>query len=461
MATKKKQDKWVSVVISDTTVQEARPNKDPKTGKPLMHKIWDSRVPGFHLRVTPAGFKSFCVRFNKVGGKKVDITLGPATEWTVAKARARAQKLREMHDEGKDARAHVKDQRSAEDMKALVDLWREHYRGKLKPSSQKSYDSIIKCIIIPGIGTRLVKDLDTKSVLALHRKEAKENPIGANRMITVLSKLMNIAEAEGWRVGVKNPCYKFEKGEETPSDRVLTAAELARLEAAMNGLETAWAAEAEKADAERGVKGKKHAAVPTLDPIAADLIRFLALSALRTSEATKLRWKDIDLDKNTMRFDDHKTSKKMGPKVLPLNDPLREILDRRSKQKLSPLVFPGLKLGKADKDGKRHLGPIQGLRKMWLRILKVEGTKLDDVTPHDLRRTFASVCVELGYPTAIADTLLGHSLGKITDTYVRLSVDGILSTASQDTALWIAVAMRGEKPKNGEKVTPKAKAGTA
>ena len=60
--------------------------------------------------------------------------------------------------------------------------------------------------------------------------------------------------------------------------------------------------------------------------------------------------------------------------------------------------------------------------------------------------------VELGYPPAIGDTLLGHSLGKIRDTYTRLSMDGILRNASEDAAQWIAAAMRGEAPKPGVKV---------
>jgi hypothetical protein len=63
----------------------------------------------------------------------VDITLGPASEWKITDARVRAQKLPEMHDAGKDAHARVEEQRSAKDMTALVELWREHYRDKLKP----------------------------------------------------------------------------------------------------------------------------------------------------------------------------------------------------------------------------------------------------------------------------------------------------------------------------------------
>ena len=396
-------------------------------------RVFDALVQGFHLRVTPAGTKSYALTFQRPDGRKVHLTIGDAGTWTAEAAREKARELRAIHDEGGDARAYLQGQRGAKDIEGLVKLWRtEGYRDSLKPSSRRSYDSICKCIILPALGNRLIKDLDFPTVRALHRKESKENPIGANRMITVLSRLMNVAEDEGLRTRGTNPCVRFPKTKERPCKRILTAPELGRLEASMHSLEAA---------------GK-------LDQIAADMIRFLACSGLRAGEASNLLWKDVDLDHGTMTIRDHKTDATMGPKVLPLNQPLRAILSRRALDRLDRLVFPGLKLGKPDKDGKKHLGPIQGLRNMWLRILKVEGCGLGDATPHDLRRTFMSVSVELGYPPAIGDTLLGHSLGKIQDTYTRLSMDGILRNASEDTAAWIAAALRGENPKSGQKVTP-------
>ncbi len=395
--------------------------------------LWDSVVPGFHARIYKSGAQSYAVRFQRPDKTKVVVTIGAVGVFSLDAARENARKLRELHDNGKDARAHMKDQRGAKDLTALASLWRDDYRDKLKPTSQCSYDSIIKVIILPAIGSRLVKDLDYPSVKDLHRKVSKVQPVGANRMITVLSRLMNIAEMEGWRPRGTNPCVRFPKTKETSCQRILTAAELARLEAAMAGLEEA---------------GK-------LDQVAADLFRVLALSGLRIREASHLKWRDINLTKNTMTITDHKTAATMGPKVLPLNQPLRDVLKRRAGFKLGAYVFPGLKEGTLDTDGKRISAPIVGLRKMWLRVLKVKGCNLKDVTPHDLRRTFMTTCTELGYPPAIGDTLLGHSLGKITDTYTRLSTDGILSSASTDTALWIAAAMRGAKPKNGEKVATK------
>jgi integrase len=96
---------------------------------------------------------------------------------------------------------------------------------------------------------------------------------------------------------------------------------------------------------------------------------------------------------------------------------------------------------------------------MWARVM--DEAKLADVTPHDLRRTFMTTCTELGYPLAIGDALLGHSLGKIRDTYVNLGSEGIMATASQETADWIAAAMAGKKVKLGVKVAKETQAGTA
>jgi integrase len=78
------------------------------------------------------------------------------------------------------------------------------------------------------------------------------------------------------------------------------------------------------------------------------------------------------MEHGVMRFEDHKTSEQAGTKVLPLNT---RVMDE---------------------------------------------AKLTNVTPHHLRRTFMSTSMELGYPAAIGDALLGHSLGKIRDTYVHL-----------------------------------------
>jgi hypothetical protein len=461
------------MLLTDTKVKAAKPED-------TVVRIWDTKVSGFHLRITPAGAKSFCVTFQRPDGKKVNVTLGSAEAWPVDDpkpikgapplldangdpkigARTWAERLRTQHDQGKDVRVTVKAERASQDLRALVKIWREDYRPSLKPTTQISYDSLLKDKgegkgkakprvgpILSILGARQVKDLSYADVKALHRKVRQGGHVtNANRAVAVLSRLMSIAEKEGWRPKGTNPCTHFEKPTEKPRSRVLSPVEYHSLEQALTAMESAsieMKSEALKRKAAQSppiAEGKREKSPDCLDPQAADLIRFLALSGLRKSEALGLRFQDVDLERGIMRFEEHKTSVQAGTKVLPLNSHLRAIIQRRAAQRLGPYVFPGWKSN----------GPIVGFAKMWIRVAEVAG--LEDVTPHDLRRTFMSTSMELGYPSAIGDALLGHSLGKIHDTYVHLGSEGIMATASQEVADWTAAAMAGAEVKPGVKV---------
>ncbi len=193
------------VSLTDTRV------KDAKAGISVI-RIRDSAVPGFRLRITPAGAKGFCVAFQRKDGKKANLTIGKAETWTAKAASEKAAALRKVHDEGKDARAYVQEERSGQDVDALIKVWREGYRHGLKPTSQASYDDLMKVVISPTMGRRLVKDLSHQDVKDLHRKTEKGgHETNANRAVAVLSRLLSIAEKEGWRAQGTNPCRQLEK----------------------------------------------------------------------------------------------------------------------------------------------------------------------------------------------------------------------------------------------------------
>jgi integrase len=48
-----------------------------------------------------------------------------------------------------------------------------------------------------------------------------------------------------------------------------------------------------------------------------------------------------------------------------------------------------------------------------------------------LRRTFASIGADLGHDEAVVDALLGHSRGKIRDTYFRRADPTLLAVAEK------------------------------
>jgi len=67
----------------------------------------------------------------------------------------------------------------------------------------------------------------------------------------------------------------------------------------------------------------------------------------------------------------------------------------------------------------------------WKRI--AARAKLDDVTPHTLRHSFASVAGDLGYSESTIAALLGHAAGSVTSRYVH-HLDSVLIAAADNVA---------------------------
>ena len=118
----------------------------------------------------------------------------------------------------------------------LAQVWREDYAPRLKESTRKSDESILRTTILPALGNRLVKDLTCDDVKALYRKASRATPIQANRAVAVLSKLFAVAEKEGLRPDRTNPCHKLERTRERPRDRVFSTEDLETLELGLQSL---------------------------------------------------------------------------------------------------------------------------------------------------------------------------------------------------------------------------------
>lgn len=390
-------------------------------------KVWDADIPGFGFRITPKGFKSWIVQFTR-GMKKVTATLGTREEMNTEQARAEADRLRKLHKKGVDILAHLKEKDGAKTVEDAVNSWEANKALYLKPTTVASYRSIIKNCLVPRLGKRLIKDLSLDDVRAFHKALAR-TPTQANRAIAVLSSLISMAIDEKWREG-DNPCHRFRRTTEVPKTRTFSVDEYSQLETALTAL----------------VSEKQ------IDVAVADLVRFIALSGLRRGEALGLMWTAVDEDRNIMWFNSHKTDKGGSvPKALPLNSHLIAILKRRKTLVSSNYVFPSSVTN----------GQFQGLGKCWNRIrnrARLEATNQEDLTLHDLRRSFSTYCAELGYGDSAGDTLLGHGLGKVKGAYIQFRPDGIIGMASQATADWIHAAMHGKSPRVGEPVDPGKKA---
>lgn len=403
-----------------------------------VRRYFDLACPGLFLAVQPSGIKSFGYCASK-DGRQTWVTLGrfaplevkgqEQATYNVERARRRVDELRELSRNGRDVRAQVKKERTPLLLSALIEVYERDHLPKLKPTTQKSVSSLLACHVTPALGKRMVPEISYEDVDRLHNALVlKGQKVTANRVRSLLSRLFSLATKMGWTPRGFNPAGLVERAPEVPKDRTLSGSDCLALAQALEAL--------------RGERG--------MGPAIIDAVYFCAFSGLRRSEVLALEWGDVDQEAGTMTIRDHKRSRTVGSLVLPLNPQLVAVLQRReadcqADERLAKVeraknpAKPAYKRPALIFASPRTGSTQAGFSKSWQRVIGKAG--LVGITPHDMRRTFMTVCCELGNAPAIGDLLLGHSLGKIRDTYMAIGHNGILGKASQETADRIAVMM--------------------
>lgn len=364
--------------LTDEKVRKLKPTE-------VEQIIWDQQISGLGVRVTPAGKKSFVLKF-RVGGLSKKPTLGACGPGalSVAEARAIAVSWKSSAQQGLDPTRARQQERSAPTMNDLCDEYvRRH--GSRKRSGfedQRKIDVVIK----PRIGALRVKDVSQLDVEALHRG-MKDRPYEGNRVLALLSKMFSLAEKWGWREG--NPAQGVEKFAEEKRERFLSRDELVRLDSAL----TAYAEERGDLTAQD----------------AADAIRLLLLTGCRSGELLSATWSQFDLEKAMWTKPSSHTKTKKVHRVT-LSAPAVALLNGLWQRREVPnrYVFPGT--------GDQHR---KSLKAAWSDIRIRAG--IEDVRIHDLRHTSASLMLSAGVPLDIVGRVLGHTQAQTTLRYAHLS----------------------------------------
>lgn len=154
------------------------------------------------------------------------------------------------------------------------------------------------------------------------------------------------------------------------------------------------------------------------------LLAVLVFAGLRIDEALSLRWRDLDLARGTLRVRESKTA--AGERTVdllpPLLDELTDLAARRQQSRDS-LVFGTTTGGKdsASNVRRRLLAKAAERANAQLDDLGVEGLP-ERLTPHSLRRTFASLLVALGEDPGYVMDQLGHEKAEFTLSVYRRSM---------------------------------------
>ncbi len=376
-----------------------------RDGKTLWSRcvLWDDAVPGLGLRITPTGKKSFVLSY-RAGSRKRQMTLGLYGVLTLQQARAKALRALAAVMEGGDPLAERQSAARAETMSELAERYlREHAEVKKKPASVQGDRQMLRDHILPRLGGLKIADVSRRDVIALHYG-LRDKPYTANRVLALLSKMLNLAEKWELRVDGSNPCRHVERFKENKRERYLSSVELARLSDAL-------------AYAER---------TGTASPHAVAAIRLLILTGCRMREILHLRWEHVDLETGRLSLPDSKT----GAKTIYLGAPAREVLASVPRTAGNPWVIEGWK-------ERCHLTDLKG---PWKRLR--EQAELEDLRIHDLRHSFAAVGAGLGLSLPMIGKLLGHSQPATTARYAHLAADPMHEAADRIGAE-LAAAMKG------------------
>lgn len=381
--------------------------------------VWDSKMPGFGIRVMPSGVKSYVIQYRNAHGRSRRMTVGRHSVLTVDEARKEAKQFLAAVDKGRDPVAARRAERDAPEFKELCKRYvEEHVEVKNRPSTIKEFKRLVEKRIEPGLGHLKVSAVTRTDIAKLHRSMNK-TPRQANIVLSVLSKMFSLSEVWGMRPDGSNPCLRIERYPEVTRERFLSDEELKKLGKALD-----------KSDRSEPFDDGKCLKV---GPEVANALRLLALTGCRASEIVSLKWAYVDFTNNVLWLPETKTGAR-GHTIGAYAIALLSGLDR---EEGAEWVFPSERTG-------THI-TVNAASQAWRRIREKAG--LEGIRLHDLRHTVGTYAGQTGANAFLVRDKLGHRQISTTARYVNQDSDP-LKALSDTVESRIQAALDGESVDN-------------
>lgn len=404
-----------------------------------------------------AGVRGITVLFRyefKLDGQKRDYRLGSWPKKSLANIRAERDRIRVVVADGIDPNAakkaeRIKAQRAIEEtirqaeqerienqtVKDLFDFWIAD--GVARMDGNAELKRLFGKDVLPIIGKKPLCNLTDKDVLAMLRRVLKR---GVTRQAVIIykdvSQMLTWGEKrQPWRglLVDGNPCDLVDMNKllpadyETERDRVLSAAEIRELRSIFAGMDEAYANADNRRSAPRPVDQKTRIAL------------WLCLSTLcRIGELLLTRWEHVSFDSGVWFIPAANTKghrgKKQDQHIFLSDFARRQFRALHDLTKDSAWCFPAKnQKGEAThvclKSISKQVGDRQIMFKNRAKPLKgrafdnslvLAGGTNGEWTPHDLRRTGASMMQGLGVSLDVIDRCQNHLLaGRVRRVYLR------------------------------------------
>lgn len=354
----------------------------------------DSSLPGFTLRVTAKGVKTWtlCYYFHK---RRRRLTLGRYPSVPLAKARTRALSALAKISAGADP---VRERQLEARQGTFSELQTQYLAKFAKPTkkekSWKNDEWILRRHLLPPWKHLKAADITRADVRALIEPIATTTPVLANRVLALISSIFKFAVNHDWRPD--NPARGVEWQPESGRKRLLNDDEIRRV----------WSALDEE------------------DPFFQALFKLRFLTAARGVETRTMRWSDLDLHSRVWTIPEER-AKNGNSNTVPLTALAVELIQRlqqwqqeriesinvgRRKKKwdllaMSEWVFPS----------PRHSGYFEWEQRAAQRIRDRSGV---DFGFHDVRRTVSTALTKTcKVDRFILKRIINHVDQDVTDRY--------------------------------------------
>jgi integrase len=345
---------------------------------------WDTKVPGFGVRVTDRGTRTF-VLYVRVPPARVParLALGDASKMGLAAARKKAREWLDLIEQGRDPRenerqAQLARQRTQRTTFSVVaeDWLREAVRGQQRKAREVEAD--VRREFVTRWGSRPVTEVTALDVRDAIKAVKARAPAQARNVLGYASRLFAWAVAQHAYGLEASPVERLRPrdliGRKVVRQRVLTDAELRAL----------WQA--------AGSLGYP------LGP----LFQLLALTGQRKSEVAGARWREFDLDKKLWTIPPERM-KGGAAHVVPLTDNVLTILEALPRFKKGDYLF-------STTYGRK---PVNGFSKAKAKLDAAMAAELggpaDPFVIHDIRRTMRTGLSALPIPDNVRELVIAHA----------------------------------------------------
>jgi integrase len=341
---------------------------------------------GLTFTLSKNGTSAWVLRYRH-GGRQKELTIGRYPDITLGKARELATEARANIQQGEDVartkKLVARELVNAKTLRELANDYLEKAKLVLAPSTFKQRKYHIDDVILPKLGSLLVREVTTNDVVYLLESVGKMHV--ASLVLIALSRIFKHGIAK--HVALTNPCLGI------TASAICDAPKPTRLRLKLSE------------DELRVVLS----ALPSIGIENALAIKILLATCVRTNELVKAEWEDVDFEKTEWKIPDANSKTRKGYTI-----------------PLPPAIIGWFGELKQHANGSKYVLPSRTGKETHIALLTIAGAlnklckKLEGVrrfTPHDLRSTARSYLTELGISLIVAERCLNHSLGGLVGIY--------------------------------------------